>query len=115
MIKEIIVNIASKTNMEFTPKCFRDFFKTGLRKAGIDNELQDWLMGHKGSVGKGYGDASPEELKGQYVKAMPFLSVNGFSEQPKGEVESLRSRVKELEDRIDTTEKMLDEILKKLS
>jgi len=98
MIKEIIVNIASKTNMDFTPKCFRDFFKTGLRKAQIDNELQDWIMGHKGSVGKGYGDVGPEELRSQYMKALPFLSVNGFSMQPKNEVERLSSRVKELEE-----------------
>jgi integrase len=66
----------NNVSTKYSPKDLRDAFKYYLRQAKVDNDVQDWLMGHTGGMGAKYAP-SRETIMEEYKRVMPLLSVNG--------------------------------------
>ncbi len=69
-------NPAGAMNEKFTPHCFRHFFTTMLRRAGMPREFIQELRGdrRKDAVDI-YDHIDPEELRRSYLKCIPYLNV----------------------------------------
>ncbi len=69
-------NPAGAMNEKFTPHCFRHFFTTMLRRAGMPREFIQELRGdrRKDAVDI-YDHIDVEELRRSYLKCIPYLNV----------------------------------------
>ena len=54
---------------------FRKFFRTQLDLARVPTAAAEQLMGHRAGLVGVYTKYTPEELKEQYLKAMPYLTI----------------------------------------
>lgn len=69
-------NPAGAMNQKFTPHCFRHFFTTTLRRAGMPREFIQELRGdrRKDAIDI-YNHIEVEELRRSYLECIPYLNV----------------------------------------
>lgn len=53
----------------------RLYFKTQMRKAGVDSELRNYMMGHKLAYGGAYDKYSVAEVNEALTKARDYLMI----------------------------------------
>lgn len=94
----------------FTSHMLRKLFTTSLYKAGVDKLAIDWMLGHKiNPVTEAYFKTNEKELKKNYLKALPHLTLE------KVKVRRMESEeVKDIVRDLDKKDKEMDEMRKKV-
>lgn len=80
-LRESLEPAVRKVIPEFQVKDLRDIFHDAIERADISQNTRDRLFGHEiGTSTKAY-EFSPITIKEAYLKAYPFLTVNGYTRQ----------------------------------
>lgn len=90
---------------------FRKFFNTKLVSARINPLIKEMLMGHHTGLEESYYRPMEEDIKAEYEKAIPFLTIDP-SQRLKKELTDERKKITKLEallDRIDMLELKINE------
>lgn len=85
---------------------FRKFFNTNLVMANVNPQIKEMLMGHSINLDDNYLKPTPDQVLGEYVKAINLLTIN--------EEHRLKMQVKELRLKVDKFDK-LEEKMERLS
>jgi hypothetical protein len=93
------------------PKRMRHLFRTACDTAGIPELYTNAYMGHRNHMGQEYSELSKAKLELEYLRAEPFLTVYGQTEESleiKEDVKKLEKRIVDLNKEI-TNQKMTAE------
>jgi hypothetical protein len=81
------------------PKRMRHLFRTACDTAGIPELYTNAFMGHRNHMGQEYSELSKAKLELEYLRAEPFLTVYGQTEESleiKEDVKKLEARILDL-------------------
>ena len=89
----------------------RKYFRTWLEVAGVSQGFRERLLGHKGGyLDESYFRPMLDQIKAEYVKAIPFLTIEAEGEQVKQiqkELEEERRKRELIEQKLKTLEDLL--------
>lgn len=102
------ISLVKQQQSPLRPKRLRKVFESACTHAGIDPDIKDIFMGHKGSQSKTYQGKSREELEFYYDMVEPKITIQIHETDESTE---LREKIKELQstgdDRLKALEKKL--------
>ena len=111
------IHIPKKQQSPLRPKRLRKVFESACTHAGLDHDIKDLFMGHKGSQSKTYQGKSREELEYYYEMVEPKITIqidedNDEIDRLHEEINKVKKVESEYKNKIEDNHKVITDYVK---